>query len=109
MTAEYFDDEELERLVRMVNSSAKTKCKMDISAKVKGSMYSKWTSFIKLEVLRYTWVTIAKSIQPRLKIKDYLSRVDIYHTLWLKKALSRERLEAIRHTMLHTSDENEKK
>lgn len=73
----------------MTNSSTKTKCKANLTATTKGSVYSKWTSFTKLEVLRYITVINAIIIQPRPKIMD--------------------RFEAIRDTMLYTLDETEQK
>ena len=73
----------------MTNSSTKTKCKVNLTPTTKGSVYSKWTSFTKLEVLRYITVINAIIIQPRPKIMD--------------------RFEAIRDTMLYTLDETEQK
>ena len=73
----------------MANRSTKTKCKVNLTAPTRGSVYSKWTSFTKLEVLRYITVINAIIIQPRLKIKD--------------------RFKVIRHVMLYASNENEQK
>ena len=59
--------------------------------------------------MRYIAITIVMGLQLRLEIRDYWSTKDIHHTPWFSKVMTSDRFETIHHTMLHVSDNNEKK
>ena len=89
----------------MINSYAEEKWKVNKPAK-RQLVFATWKLVQNSGILRYLATVAGMALQPKPKVRDYWSRLDIYHLCCFVKAMPREWFDA---TVLHVSDVNEKK
>lgn len=98
-------DEILTYLVDMINEYGAMKVQMNTPAR-KRSLYHNWKDITTGELLKLLAVLIAMGMDKRTCIRDYWSTSIVNDTPLYAKMFSRERFEAIYHTMLHASEVN---
>ena len=86
-----------------INEYAKLKCHVNTPSR-KRSMYGNWQDVTLTEVYRYLAVLIVMGMDDRPRFKDYWSTKEYLKCDWFRDMFSRERFEAIHHTMLHCSE-----
>ena len=92
-----------EQLINMINAFADRKVQMNTPAN-KGSMFSSWVPIDRHELMKFLAVLIGMGLDKRPTIKDYWSNRENLKTPWYSAMFSRNRFEAIFHTMLHVSN-----
>lgn len=101
--SELFNDAILDSLRKTINEYAAAKITQNLPARKKSIAYN-WTPITKSEVCKLLAVLIAMGITKKPSIKSYWSTDSVLETRWYASMFTRDRFEAIYHTMLHASE-----
>ena len=98
-----FNEDVMQKLANCINDYAQAKIALNLPAR-KRSMYYRWTPVTISEMYKLMAVLIAMGITKKPSIKHYWSTDAVHETQWYKSMFTRERFEAIYHSMLHASE-----